>query len=157
MKIFKYIFFILLAVIINIPTVLAGTTETQNVQSIEFSIELDEFIKIKQENYNYYNEIGVELLPFRKDIFSNYWFYSYLTSGPEERDEMIKYMGENNIQTRPIWSLIHKQKPYQNCQAYDIEKAIFYQDRIVNLPCSTSLTKDDIEIVVSCIKNRKEV
>lgn len=47
MKIFKYIFFILLAVIINIPTVLAGAVETQNTQSIEFSIELNEFIKIE--------------------------------------------------------------------------------------------------------------
>ena len=60
---------------------------------------------------------------------------------------MIKRFGENNIQTRPIWSLIHKQKPYQNSQAYDIEKAIYYQDRIVNLPCSTSLTKEDIDYI----------
>ena len=108
---------------------------------------LDEFIKTKQENYKYYNEIGINLIPFRNDIFSNHWFYSYLTSGPEERDEMIKRFGENNIQTRPIWSLIHKQKPYQNSQAYDIEKAIYYQDRIVNLPCSTSLTKEDIDYI----------
>lgn len=108
---------------------------------------LDEFIKTKQENYNYYREIGIELIPFRNDIYSNYWFYSYLTTGPEQRDSMIRSLGEQNIQTRPIWSLIHKQKPYQNAQAYDIEKAIYYQDRIVNLPCSTSLTKEDINYI----------
>ena len=113
--------------------------------------KLDDFNKTKQENFKYYNELGINLIPFRDDIFSNYWFYSYLTNGPEERDEMIKKLGENNIQTRPIWSLIHKQKPYQNNQAYNIEKAVYYQDRIVNLPCSTSLTKEDIDYIKSKI------
>ena len=122
-------------------------TNVQAALGVAQMEKLDEFIKTKQENYKYYNEIGINLIPFRNDIFSNYWFYSYLTSGPEERDEMIKRFGENNIQTRPIWSLIHKQKPYQNSQAYDIEKAIYYQDRIVNLPCSTSLTKEDIDFI----------
>ncbi len=116
--------------------------------------ELDNFIKIKQENYNYYNEIGLKLLPFRKDICSNHWFYSYLTSGTEERDALIKYLSENNIQTRPIWSLIHKQKPYLNSIVYDIEKAIYYQDRIVNLPCSTSLTKEDIDHIKEIMSKR---
>ena len=30
---------------------------------------------------------------------------------------------------------------------YDIEKEIYYQDRIFNLPCSTSLTKEDIDYI----------
>ncbi len=124
-------------------------TNVQAALGVAQMEKLDDFIKIKQENYNYYNEIGIKLIPFRNDIFSNYWFYSYLTSGSKERDAMIKRFGENNIQTRPIWSLIHKQKPYQNCEAYEVEKAIYYQDRIVNLPCSTSLTKEDIEFIKS--------
>lgn len=45
MKIFKYIFFILLSIIINSSAVLA--VETQNTQTIEFSINVDEFIKIE--------------------------------------------------------------------------------------------------------------
>ena len=65
----------------------------------------------------------------------------------ERTDSMIKKLGEQNIQTRPIWSLIHKQKPYQNSQAFEIEKAIYYQDRIVNLPCSTNLTKEEIDYI----------
>lgn len=109
--------------------------------------ELEGFVKTKTENYNYYNEVGIKLLPFRDDIISNHWFYSYLTSGTEERDNLIKHLSENNIQTRPIWSLIHKQKPYENSRAYEIEKAIYYQERIVNLPCSTNLTKEDIDYI----------
>lgn len=45
MKIFKYIFLILLAVIINITSVFAD--EIQNTQSIDFSIQLERFIKIE--------------------------------------------------------------------------------------------------------------
>lgn len=44
MKIFKYIFFSLLAIIINTTSIFA--VETQNSQTVEFSFQLDEFIRI---------------------------------------------------------------------------------------------------------------
>lgn len=113
---------------------------------------LDKFIQTKQENYEYYLKKGVYLLKFREDIYSNFWFYSFLTESPEKRDSLITYMNNNNIQTRPIWTLIHSLEPYKNCCAYKIEKAKYFQDRIVNLPCSTSLTKEDIDYVVDCLK-----
>lgn len=116
---------------------------------------LDLFIKTKQDNYKYYNEIGIKLLPFRNEINSNHWFYSYLTSGQEERDEMIKELNSKGIQTRPIWSLIHTLPPYINCFAYKVEKAKYFQDRIVNLPCSTNLTKEDIQYIVQKINKWK--
>ena len=127
-------------------------TNVQAALGVAQMEKIEEFIKTKQDNFKYYNEKGISLIPFRSDIYSNYWFYSYLTKGPEERDRLIKYLDENSIQSRPIWSLIHNQKPYLNSQTYNIEKAIYYQDRIVNLPCSTGLTKEDIDVVVDLIK-----
>lgn len=44
-KIFRYIFFILIAAIFNFSCAFA--TETQNSQTVEFSISLEEFIKIE--------------------------------------------------------------------------------------------------------------
>ena len=46
-KIFKYIFLFLLAVIINISSISASAGETQNSQSVDFTFTLDEFIKIE--------------------------------------------------------------------------------------------------------------
>lgn len=111
--------------------------------------QLEAFISIKQINYMEYQKSGIPLLNFREDIRSNYWFYSYLT---EERDSLLHYLSSQNIQTRPIWKLIHTLKPYQNVQSYRIEKAMYYYDHVLNLPCSTSLAVNDVEIVASEIK-----
>lgn len=111
--------------------------------------QLEAFISVKQINYMEYQKLGIPLLKFREDIRSNYWFYSYLT---EKRDSLLNYLSSQNIQTRPIWKLIHTLKPYQNVQAYRIEKAMYYYDHVLNLPCSTSLAVNDVEIVASEIK-----
>lgn len=120
--------------------------------------QLEAFIAKKKENYKLYAEEistinGVELLPFREKIRPNYWFYSlYLTNTSIKRDEMIRYFTEQAIQTRPIWSLINKQKPYINNMAYKIEKAVDYWQKVVNLPCSTNLTTKEVHKVVNCLK-----
>lgn len=112
--------------------------------------QLEKFIKAKENNYNAYIAKGLNLLPFDESLRSNRWFYSLIT---DKRDKLIKHLNENNIQTRPIWKLIHTLKPYESCQSYKIEKAIKYYEKIVNIPCSTNLTSDDIDRVAEAIKN----
>ena len=111
--------------------------------------QLETFIQIKKENYELYKKGELSLLEFRKDIRPNYWFYSYLSNN---RDEMIKKLQEKNIQTRPIWKLIHTLQPYKNARHYQIEKAKEYYAKIVNIPCSSNLTKQDVEYVTEQIK-----
>jgi len=111
--------------------------------------QLEKFIETKELNYRRYKEGGIKLLPFRNDIRPNYWFYSYST---EERDELIKYLNNNSIQTRPIWYLISELEPYKNNQKYKIEKAKKYWGTIVNIPCSTNLSLEDVDYVVKNIK-----
>lgn len=122
--------------------------------------QLEMFIDIKTENYNLYkekiNEIkGLSILNFNENIRSNHWFYSLQCNNdyPISRDEVIKYLADNKIQSRPIWGLINEQRPYIGCQAFKIEKAKYYIERIVNIPCSSNLAKDDLLYVVECLKN----
>lgn len=114
--------------------------------------QLEKFIQIKQENYAMYNQLGIELVPFRKDIRPNYWFYSHIS---RDRDGLIKYMSENGVQTRPIWYLGHQQKHFQSCLAFKIEKAVQYWEKVVNIPCSTGLSKEDVNYVSGLIKSYK--
>lgn len=123
--------------------------------------QLPGFIQHKKENYERYQAAirqlpGLKLLDFRSDIRANYWFYSlYLADEfPLSREDLMQYLFERKVQTRPIWGLIHQQKPYQGSRAYQIEKAAHYRDRVLNLPCSTNLTAADVDRVIACLREK---
>lgn len=111
--------------------------------------QLEAFISIKETNYLEYLKQGINLIKFNDNIRPNYWFYSYMTA---ERENLLHYLNSQNIQTRPIWKLIHTLKPYKDVQSYKIEKAIYYYDHVLNLPCSTNLLAHEVTTVVSQIK-----
>lgn len=120
--------------------------------------QLETFIAIKKENYALYQQkiagiSGLELLEFRENTRPNYWFYSLYCHEeyPLNRDEIIRFLGKNSIQVRPIWGLICDQKPYHNHQSYKIDKARRYVEHVVNLPCSSNLAKEDILYVVDLL------
>lgn len=121
--------------------------------------ELPEFIERKNKNYNRYAMLLSDwkhgaLGEFREGIRSNKWFYSLILKDDMQKDveETIHNLSERQIQTRAIWGLIHEQKPYRECIAYKIEKANYYKNHVINIPCSTNLSEEDIEYVVSIIK-----
>ena len=120
--------------------------------------QLEDFIRIKQDNYERYQAAvrkipGLRLLPVRDDIRSNHWFYALFCEDgyPLSRDGLIERLKENQIQSRPIWGLIHEQAPYQKERAYDIERAKEYWKHVVNVPCSTSLTADEVGQVAALL------
>ncbi len=121
--------------------------------------QLESFITVKTDNYMLYKSCindelkGLKLLDFRDDIRPNCWFYSlYITDLDKfSRKKIIRHLSDNNIQSRPVWGLIHQQKPYQNNQAYRIEKAPENYKRIVNLPCSSNLSAGDVHTVIRTI------
>ncbi|MDF2545698.1 MAG: aminotransferase DegT [Anaerosolibacter sp.] len=122
--------------------------------------QLEDFIQIKKENYQLYKDkiqkiLGLRLLDFKDSIRPNYWFYA-LYVDPEytlDRDQIIKYLASQNVQARPIWGLISDQKPYKDSQSYSIDKAIHYWKHVVNIPCSSNLSKEDVLTVINILKN----
>ena len=126
--------------------------------------QLESFIETKIKNYEIYKEElekieGLEILPFVEGIRANHWFYSLKIDKEKYgigRDELLQKLVDTGIQTRPIWGLIHQQKPYSTCQSYEIEKALYYYDRILNLPCSSNLTEKEVYQVIQKIKELKK-
>jgi perosamine synthetase len=122
--------------------------------------QLETFIQTKADNYKQYKEMieeipGLSILDFNNDIRSNHWFYAlYVDENyPLNRDEIITYLSTKKVQVRPIWGLISEQKPYLGSQTYKIEKAKTYLKHVVNIPCSSNLSIDDVRYVVDCLKN----
>ena len=122
---------------------------------------LEEYIARKNKNYNEYKKLFenfelAELMPFRANTFSNKWFYSLKINRDKIKAsmrEIITALEKEGIQTRAIWGLINEQKPYKDFIAYKIEKAKMFSNCILNIPCSTNITKAEIIEVASKIKS----
>lgn len=120
---------------------------------------LDRFIETKIKNYNLYkksieNIEGLTLLPFMEGTRANHWFYSIIVDKEKygiNRDELLIRLNDEKIQTRPLWGLIHKQKPYLKNQGYKIEKSLFYEKNLINVPCSSNLREQDIVEIIKFI------
>lgn len=126
--------------------------------------ELPEFIRRKQRNYGLYQEafsgFGLaKLMPFREHTSSNKWFYSLEIDRNQVKAPMRKLITAlegMGIQTRAVWGLINEQKPYRDETTYQLEKAPYYASRILNLPCSTNLTEEEVSYAACVVKRLLE-
>jgi len=115
---------------------------------------LKDFVTIKRRNYSLYQERLKTcdyggLLPFGSEKTANYWFYSFALHEPDtaKRDRLIQYMNDQFIQVRPIWKLNHTQTPFRCYRAMECRNAERFYNRIVNIPCSTNLTLEQLDHV----------
>ncbi|WP_202108288.1 LegC family aminotransferase [Succinivibrio dextrinosolvens] len=121
--------------------------------------ELPEFIRRKLQNYARYSRLFDDskyctLMPFREGTRSNKWFYSLCIDKAAIKvplRKIIELLKLTGIETRAIWGLISEQKPYKNEKTYLLEKAPYYASRIINIPCSTQITEEEIEYVALTI------
>lgn len=116
--------------------------------------ELSQFIEIKRRNYRRYCELLSEcrygrIMPFVDANTANCWFYSFSLNKPDEvkRNRLIQYMNERHIQVRPIWRLNHLQTPFRKYRAMDCSKAVALYGCVINIPCSTNLTREQQDYV----------
>lgn len=114
---------------------------------------LEDFIQTKIDNHELYKKLitvpGLRILPFYEDARNNRWFYSLVIDEayPLDRLGLFEYLNENKVQTRPIWGLIHEQAPYVNEKAYEVDLAPKLQAKILNIPCSTNLSPEEVSRV----------
>lgn len=122
--------------------------------------ELSKFIERKHRNYELYLKefagftLG-KMLDFREGTYSNQWFYSLEIDRNQVKApmrEIITTLQEKGVQTRAIWGLIHEQLPYRGFIAYEMERAPYYSDCILNFPCSTQIADEEIRYVAEQIK-----
>ncbi|HOI43394.1 MAG TPA: LegC family aminotransferase, partial [Elusimicrobiales bacterium] len=113
------------------------------------------FIKTKKRNYALYRRAlagvkGLSLLGAPAGTDPNFWFYSLVVDKKEfgaDRDALMAALARAGIQTRPVWKLNHLQKPYRDSQAFKIERAYCFAESVLNVPCSTGLTRAQVERV----------
>lgn len=122
--------------------------------------QINRFLETKKRNFEIYREAlqgveGLRLIDEPEGTISNRWHYTLVVD--EQRFGMnaaalVVKLAKNEIESRPIWELNHRQRPYQGCQAYWIDKAIFYHERCLNLPCSVGLKPEEVQEVCRFIR-----
>lgn len=135
-------------------------TNVQAALGVAQMEELPEFICRKQMNYEKYRSLFIDfslgkLIEFREGTSSNKWFYSLEIDKEKvhaSMKEIITSLENKGVQTRAIWGLINEQIPYLGYYSYYLEKAPYFAERILNLPCSTQITDEEIQYVVEQVK-----
>lgn len=117
--------------------------------------QLPGFIETKRRNLaTYRRELegveGLELVEGPDYAQNNHWMYALrVDSGRygRDREKLMADLSSAGIQTRPVWYLNHLQKPYAECEHYRIERAPTQLEQTLNLPCSSSLTVEEVALV----------
>lgn len=55
------------------------------------------------------------------------------------------------IQVRPLWLPAHLQRPYKDMHSFEVSRAVWFYDRLLNLPCSVNITDDQVDEVVAIL------
>ncbi|UOB21230.1 LegC family aminotransferase [Macrococcus armenti] len=119
--------------------------------------QLENFIETKEKNYNLYKkhleESNYSLMDFRKDIRPNYWFYALnISESGFNTRTIINELSKSSIQARPIWKLIHTLNPYKDELSFKINLASKFVEEIINIPCSSNLTEENVLRVCEILK-----
>jgi len=136
-------------------------TNIQAAMGVAQLEQLPRYLKIKKRNYQRYkNEIdeisGLHIAKTPEYAENNHWMYALQidkNAYGKDREQLMTYLTENNIQARPVWYLNHMQKPYRNCQFYQIEKANDLIDKTINIPCSVNLKEPEIDYIINFFQN----
>lgn len=86
--------------------------------------------------HQFFGGLGIQTFHEPEHCTSNYWLNALILNSRSERDEFLKYTNDNKIQTRPIWTLMHKMLPYQGYPRTEMPVSEWFEDRVVNIPSS---------------------
>lgn len=122
---------------------------------------LPDYIKTKKKNFGKYkteidNIEGLEINCAPAYAENNMWMYAMRIDKNKygmNREEVMEKLSANKIQSRPVWYLNHEQKPYRNNFSYKIENAYKLLEETLNIPCSVSLTEEQIDSVINVLRN----
>jgi len=125
---------------------------------------LDGFIAAKRRIRARYDKAFADLpgtapFPLPEDRTSTCWFSGLVLDDPAlDPKSLIAFLRDQQIEARSFWKPVHLQKPYAGAERGDLSYTDRIWDRIVTLPCSTSLGEADqtrvIEAVLDWFKPR---
>ena len=87
---------------------------------------------------------------------NNHWMYALQIDAARygrDRERLMTDLTAAGIQTRPVWELNHRQRPYAHCRHERVDCARRLHECTLNLPCSTNLTSEQVDAVCERLRH----
>ncbi len=101
---------------------------------------LDDFLNVKANLANqwrsFFSDKGINFVESIDDNKVNHWLNTIVLDSRKDRDQFLKFTNENNVMTRPIWTLMSKLPMFKDCITDGLENSLWLEDRVVNIPSS---------------------
>ena len=127
---------------------------------------LNSFIETKRNVRKYYKEKLEQLAKEKGLTFfpttdgSGCWFSGIVLPEGSELNfakEICAKLKEEGIEARTFWKPIHLQKPYEKCPKSKVDLTEKLWQRIITLPCSTSITNEELKKTVKSVMENLNV
>lgn len=97
------------------------------------------FIKQKRAITEVYKKLvedldGVQLFEEPIHAESNYWLQTLILDEDNNRDDVLAFLNDHGVMSRPIWSPLHQLEMYRNCPRMDLSTTEILNKRIINIP-----------------------
>ncbi len=80
------------------------------------------------------------------------WLYSILLPDQGTRDRVLTALVDDGIGARPLWAPVSSHRPYRDAPRVGGEVARDLADRGLSLPCSVTISDDELAIVVAAVR-----
>ncbi len=101
---------------------------------------LDEFLTVKAQLADqwdaFFHDRDVNFVKAINGNNANHWLNAIIFDSRLDRDEFLKLTNDNNVMTRPIWTLMSKLPMFKDCQTDGLKNSLWLEDRVVNIPSS---------------------
>lgn len=77
---------------------------------------------------------GVRLVAEPQHSISNYWLQTLMLENGLEKDEVLEFLNEHGVMSRPIWTPMHLLKMYQHCPKSNLSVTEHLDRSIINIP-----------------------
>lgn len=102
--------------------------------------KLPMFIEQKRQLTNEYAKLveslqGVRLYTEVEEVRSNYWLQTLILEDYSlNRDEILQWLNDANVMSRPIWKPLHTLSMYTQCPKMELGVTEQLEHRIINIP-----------------------
>ena len=121
---------------------------------------VDSLVSMKRQIRKRYNEelgdvSGISLFPIPDYVNSACWFSGIIINDATHEDikKICEELREMGIEARTFWKPVHMQPPYaDSIRGNDLSVTENIWEKVLTLPCSTGITDEEIEEVISAVR-----